>query len=227
MTKETVDAVVNQEASDGANEELEVVDVEELQGKLAQLQEMVEHLTGENKKIKSDLKYREQVAKEAIEKRDRIANEHKQLKQNANKDDDMIQHLEKLQTELKKKDDLLKQIEFEKSKTEKLAALTKVAREQGLKENYLDKLDRFINLDEIDATKAATLRYQIDIFKSNYPDMFQANGKSVDSALPTPKLATDPVSQYKEAFAKEQKKGLNADINKLYELAKLIDGSKT
>jgi DNA repair exonuclease SbcCD ATPase subunit len=217
MADKVVDAT--QETAETEAQDTEIVDVASLQERLSNVEELLEHFKSEASKYKEE-------AKRAFEKRDKVKNELKTVKQADNRNEEIEAHIRTLEEKLTQREQELLTIRNESTKKEKVDALKKVAKEQGLKELYLDKLDRFVDLDEVDTSKAATLRYQVDIIRSNYPDFFQATGKEIDSALPAPRLGSgDPLNQAIAEFKQLKSKGLrltNDEAAKLAELYKYI-----
>jgi len=160
------------------------------------------------KKAEEDAIYYKEQANQAFEKRDKeIGIMKRQMKEQskAKKDEskaasDLEKLVEGLQAQLEEKDKIIADIKLTETRNEKLGALKNYAREHGLKEAYLDRLDKFINLDEVDPGKKVSLRIAVDTVKQNFPDLFSTNSEAVDRALPNPKLKADGGVNYKERY---------------------------
>ena len=210
MIDEKVVDTTTQETVDTETQDKDTVEAQDLVT-------LIEHYKAEAAKYKEE-------AKNAYKKRDEIKKEYRAVKENSQESDEVKKHIEQLQKQLDEKELFIKNIEFERTKENKLKSLIQVAKEQGLKESYIDKLEKFVDLDEVDPAKNATMRYQLDIMRSNFPDLFSDNGKKIDKAMPMPNLKTAPQSLYLDQYNAEKRKGIKADMKKLMELKKLIDG---
>lgn len=169
--------------------------MEDIMSEINKLKEENEHWRTEADK------FREQ-AKEAFAKRDKVKSDLRAAKESSSGKDELEEHVQKLEAKLQEKDNLLNQLEQNKIRNAKLNALQEVAKTQGLKELYLDKLERFVDLEEVDPEKKVSLRIAVDSIKSSYPDFFSATGETVDNALPNPKLNSSGTGTYKEQYAK-------------------------
>ena len=212
-TNEAVDTAQNEEAVETeATEQDDALQV--LNDKLTDLEELVNHYKSEANKYKEE-------AKKAFQKRDEVKKSLRETKQNDD-NDELLLHLETLKQQLQEKEQTLANIELEKERNSKLSEIKQVAKEQGMKDIYLDKLDKFVDLDQINVSKKATMKYQIESIRASFPDLFGEAGKRIDNALPSPNLTTGGNISFQEEYNKEKRKGINADMNKLIELKRLM-----
>ena len=216
VTEEMVDAEKTEENQEVGQDEHTSENVDT---RLQQMDELVDHYKNETSRWKTE-------AQNAFTSRDRAK---AKLRQKEDKGEqinstDYQKHIDSLQKELKEKEDKINSFEHEKEKNKKMKIVMEISKEAGVKERYLDKLDRFLNLDEIIPGKeASSIRYQLDTVKNNFPDLFGASGKELEDAFPAPNFRTDgSIEHYKQEYAKEHSKGLDADPEKLMKLYDII-----
>lgn len=211
-----VEAAGTAEVDTKAQENQEVSELDQIKSQLAELSEINAHLS-------EQVKYHQTEAKKAFENRDKARNELKAIQKDSTKDE-LAKYVEKLENELKDRDTRLTQIEQESSKRTKLDAVMKVAREKGLKDQYFERLERFIDLDDVNPEKEVSVKLAVEAVKNSYPDLFSTNSVAVDRALPNPKLSAtggDYKAQY-EAMLKLPPAERGPDhMARLYELRQL------
>lgn len=187
------------------------------EGQLAQLSEMIAHYKSEVDKFKEE-------AKSAFKTRDKMREQLRNSEKQKVAAGDTAVHISSLEEQLDTAQKEIKRINTAADKAVKMDAIRQIATDAGCKENYLDKLDRFMDMSAIDADKSITIDYQVSIMKTNYPDLFGASGPELNEALPAPNLKSgDSLEHFKRELAREKQKGLGADLDKLFKLEKVIN----
>lgn len=156
-----------------------------------ELKATLQDLKGEVEKLQSE-------AKNAFKKRD-------ELKDQVRGQKDWEATLERIQSERDDFEAQLTNIKQEAEKTQKLEAFKRVAKKHGFKEGYLDKIDKFVDISTLNPEKEISLNIAVESVKSEFPDLFGANSKTVDGALPNRKLGAGTLKdQHDDLWAKIQ-----------------------
>lgn len=196
---------------------------------LERIKELLDIAKEENAKLKSDLEFKEKAAKEAFQARDRIKQKLRETESNKSSVDVSEFEIRIKQME-EERDSLKSQIELiqkEKEKETKLEFVKQLAKEAGIKDNYINKIDKFLSLEDIRQDKPNMAKTHIENLKKEYPDFFGTLSKDLDHALPAPNLkdsgTMSMIDQLKKEYAIEVKKGLSADFDKLEKLKMAIN----
>lgn len=168
------------------------------------LELQIQELQESNAHLKESLEYQKNENKKAYDKRQKLSDEVKTLKATDSSKDDLVKYIEDLEGKVSSRDAQLLEISTREEFGKKIGALKDTASKLGLKDTYLERLDKFVDMSEIDHEKPVSMRIAVDTMKTNYPDLFSTNGHSVDAALPSPKLGTgngDYEKQYRDLLA--------------------------
>lgn len=170
-------------------------------------------------------KYRNE-AQNAFQARDKIKAKLKEEKASVEQKDDLLRRLEDMESQLQEKDRYINDIKVKQETQAKLDALRAVAKKQGLKDVYVDKLDKFVDLTDVDPQKEISLKLAVDSVRTSFPDLFSANGESIDKSLPNPKLSSGSAGALKDEYDRLLKEyGKTRDPNirvKLVEIDKMM-----
>jgi DNA repair exonuclease SbcCD ATPase subunit len=184
--------------AENTEETQETLSLEVLQEQLSELKKQNEHLA-------ESVKFHKEEARRAFEKRDEVKESLRTVtKEKQSSKEDLTKYVQDLETQLKEKDAKLQTIDQQRFVDKKLSILKDVARKQGMKETYLDRLDKFVDLDDIDPEKEISARIAVDTVRNSFPDLFAANSEAVDRALPNPKLSAtggDYKKQYQDLLS--------------------------
>lgn len=214
-------------AVDAADTQKVSADTETVEVKPEELLERLKNLEEVNAHLQESLDFQKQESKKAFEKRDKINEQLKASKEVERSKDDLQLYVQDLEKQLAEKDKALQTINDTAVANKKLAALKEVAIQQGIKEAYLDRLDKFVDLSEVDPEKPVSLRISVDSVKNSFPDLFSANSDAVDRALPNPKLTTGALNydeQYQALLNTHPSKRKPDHYQKLAELKELMQG---
>jgi hypothetical protein len=108
----------------------------------------------------------------------------------------------------------------QQERTQKLNVAKQVFKEYGnIKDNYLDALDTFIDIDKIDPDNLTSIKLQVKDTREKFPDLFKANG-SYSKVAPAPGRLESSDSVSMDSLKKEYTQLLND--NKLTQSEKLI-----
>lgn len=162
---------------------------------LEKLRRLVEYKDKEIQKLTNE-------AKKAFESRDNVKQQMKQAQA-----EDAAAMIEDLKAQIEERDRKLQDIENQRTKEIKLNALTEYAKKAGLKERYFDKLDRFVDLNNINPEEPITIEHTVDVFKSSMPDLFDTQPTEATRAWEVPKLNSGAaLSDYEAKYQEELRK---------------------
>jgi DNA repair exonuclease SbcCD ATPase subunit len=187
-------------------------EIKALQEQLKQLQEREAHFKAEAERWQGE-------AKNAFKARDEL----KQKVREPAPAPDTAAQMEQLYKTLQEKEAQLEAIAKEQAVKERTRVLRKVAKAQGIKENYLDKLDKFVDLNVIDPEKDITASIAVEGIRSSYPDFFLDKGTQMQSQT-NPRLPSTSVGDLQAQYDKALRN--KAPIAELMALRQKIEENK-
>jgi hypothetical protein len=195
----------NKTSESEVNQGNEESEIEQLKRALSEKEELITFMKDQSKK--------------AFEKRDKVKDEIRKL----SKTDDKVEYIETLKKQNKELEDRIAIDDRNKVIAKKLDVVKRIAKEKGLQEIYFDKIDKFVDVDDImEGKEEITAKMQIDIMMSSFPDLFGTNASSKIVGQATGK-APSTYSKYsnnlQEQYEAEVMKGTQADMSVLHKLA--------
>jgi len=220
MADKTADAAGTTEIKVEENTEVKTEVKAEGNTELEKVTRLLEYEREEKAKALSDLEYHKSEAKKAFEKRDKAV---------AGTDtEDYIEQYKAMKIKYEKSIEDNETIKASIIKEKKMIVLTAAAKNAGLKPAYLDKLELFVDMSEINHDKEVSIEYALDKFQKAYPDLFGTGAPtSPAQAFATPKISGTGVSNIEEIkaeMAKEfAKSSRERDDRKYYALKEKLN----
>lgn len=176
------------------------------QPETSKFDELLKYKDSEIERYKAEAAKWQTEAKDAFESRDKA----KKTKA-SDSSTEMLAQYESMKVELAQSQQSLLDIKTARVNEQKLTLVKSKAMEMGLKDNYLDTLNKFINVDQVNLDEPISAELELDAMKKQLPDLFGVTSPAdkAKTAWEVPKLqpgsagaatVTDIAAEYNKAL---------------------------